>query len=97
MYCSRRGNDITLYEPFDGPFDASASGELMVTLEEFLMPTAAQEVGTIQVVTQDQRDAPGVAWRDIDIIDLDSLESESGAITKLSEVEVASSVTSLTD
>ena len=71
MYCSRRGHDITLYEPFDGPFDASAAGELKVTLEEFLMPTAAQNVGTIRVVTMDQRDAPDVAWRDIDIIELD--------------------------
>jgi len=47
---------ITLFNPFDGPFQANISEKLSLTIEEFLMPSAVQEIGTIIVTTWDMRE-----------------------------------------
>ena len=92
--CSRFGHQITISNPFDGPYKAGVSDKLSMTLEEFLMPTAVQRIGTIEVITYDIRAGE---FRPIDQLDLTELSSVSGPIMKMSEVTVGTSITGLTD
>ena len=62
-----------------------------MTVEEFLMPDSVQILGQIRVVTWDIREEK---FRQIDIIDFEDLSTRSGAITKVDDVEVGSSITS---
>ena len=94
IYCTRVHHTVTIYNPFDEPFVAAIADELMMVIEEFMMPMAVQDIGNIEVTTFDEREGK---LRPIDVIDLKSLTTHSGAILKLSEVKVNNFVTSLTD
>ena len=81
--------------PFDDkPFVAKGAEKLEMTVEEFLMPKAVQNIGNIEVITWDIREGE---FRQIDILDLDTLASRSGKLTKVgSGATVSSAKTSLT-
>ena len=104
MRCSRISHQITLSQPFIGFFNASTAETLSMTVAEFLMPSSVQDLGAIQVVTYDiRRDAEEIKagrpgrYRPIDMAELTELKTHSGTITKLSDVEVSSKVTSAMD
>ena len=40
IYCTRIHHIVTIYHPFDAPFVADVADELMMVIEEFMMPTA---------------------------------------------------------
>lgn len=82
MSCSRVGQQITLFFPFDYPFTAKDS-ILEMTVEEFLMPASVQNVGTIQVLTYDMR---GGSFVPLDMIEFNELTTVSGSIKKLGDV-----------
>ena len=65
-----------------------------MTIEEFLMPQSVFDIGTIEVITYDFRDGE---YRPIDLFEYDDIKTVSGAIYKLSEVEVETNTTSLID
>jgi hypothetical protein len=94
MACSRINFELTLINPFIGKYDASNSEILKFRLQEFLMPTGVQRVGTIRVQTFDIRDGQ---YRPIDMVEFNSLSTRGGKITKLSNVIPSSTETSLTD
>jgi len=93
MSCSRVDSQITLFFPFDYPFTAKDS-QLFMTVEEFLMPSSVQKVGTIQVLTYDMRDGNFVP---LDMIEFKDLSTVSGKITKLGEVIPTSLITGMPD
>ena len=100
MLCSRVNHQLTLSGPFKGQFIAAKAETLSMTVEEFLLPTSVQDIGTIQVITYDLRLAKGETekkYRPIDMVELSDLRTESGAIIRLSEVEASSTVTSMLD
>ena len=82
--------------PFDDkPFVAEGAEKLEMTVEEFLMPPSVQDIGNIEVITWDIREGE---FRQIDILDLDTLTSKSGKITKVGTgASVSSAKTSLTN
>jgi len=63
-------------------------------IQEFLMPTAVKDIGTISVTTWDFRDGQN---RPIDLFEYSGLQSRSGAIVKISEVSVTSNETGAVD
>ena len=68
-----------------------------MTVEEFVMPTAVQDIGNIEVVTWDIKEGQ---MRPIDVIDFDELKTESGAIEKVPGsfgVKASQDVTGLPD
>jgi hypothetical protein len=85
---------LTLHDPFAKDFDASEADELEMLIEEVEMPGAVQKIGNLQVKTWDDREGK---VRAIDVLNLDKLETVSGAIRKLSEVEVDDVTTSTPD
>ena len=85
---------MTLFNPFDVPLRADVAERLEMTIEEFLMPTAVQDIGVIQVITYDKREG---VFRAIDQINFDNLVTRSGALTKLQDVQVTSTMTGRTD
>ena len=82
--------------PFDDKaFVAKGAEKLEMTVEEFLMPKSVQNIGNIEVVTWDIREGE---FRKIDVLDLDTLTSRSGKLTKIgSGATVSSAKTSLTN
>ena len=92
--CTRYGHEMTLFNPFDVPLRADVAERLEMTIEEFLMPTAVQDIGVIQVITYDKREG---VFRAIDQINFDNLVTRSGALTKLQDVQVTSTMTGRTD
>ena len=94
MACSRINFELTLINPFIGYYDASNSEILKFRLQEFLMPTGVQRVGTIRVQTYDIRAGK---YRPIDMVEFNSLSTRGGKITKLSDVTASSKETSLAD
>jgi hypothetical protein len=92
--CTRQGHLITINNLFDYKFIAENYGPLELTIEEFLTPLSVRDVGNIQIITYDYK--LGII-RPIDILDLNTLRTESGAIKKVAEVNVGTDVTSLTD
>ena len=92
--CTRQGHLMTINNLFDELFIAENYGPLELTIEEFLTPVSVREIGNIQIISYDYK--LGII-RPIDILDINSLKSESGAIKKVAEVDVGTDVTSLTD
>jgi hypothetical protein len=92
--CTRQGHLITINNLFDYKFEAENYGPLELTIEEFLTPLSVRDVGNIQIISYDYK--LGIV-RPIDILDLNTLRTESGAIKKVDEVNVGTDVTSLTD
>ena len=85
---------MTINNLFDELFIAENYGPLELTIEEFLTPVSVREIGNIQIISYDYK--LGII-RPIDILDINTLKSESGSIKKVEEVNVGTDVTSLTD
>lgn len=92
--CSRVGHLVNISNPLDGPLKAKSASKLTMKLEEFLMPTSAQKIGNIKLTFMDIREGQ---YREVDIIEFDKMESRSGEIQKVSDVQVGTDTTSLTD
>lgn len=88
--CSRYGHELTLVQPFLVPLRAEIAEKLDITIEEFVMPTSEQDLGTLSIITYDIRED---IFRPIDQLDVEGLRSRSGEITKIKEVESSSQVT----
>lgn len=92
--CSRVGHLVNISNPFDSKFVAKTASTLFLKVEEFLMPTSVQDIGNIELTFWDIKESQ---FREVDVIDFNKMKSRSGEIQKVSEVEVGTDTTSLTD
>lgn len=74
--------------------NAATAEKLFMKIEEFLMPTSVQLLGNFKIVFMDYIKG---AYRELDIIEFDQMESRPGEIKKASEVQVGTETTSLAD